>query len=80
MKLPLKISLTFIFEILKNHYTCINGGSMGGKGGRKWRFMAATVCHILYLFGQENFIFIREKSENFFGKRMSVATVTLIKG
>ena len=38
---------------------------MGGKDGCKGRLRAATVCYILYLFGQGNFIFIREKSGNF---------------
>ena len=35
---------------------------MGGKDGCKGRLEAATKSDILYLFGQGNFIFIREKS------------------
>jgi len=35
---------------------------MGGKDDCKGRLEAATKSDILYLFGQENFIFIREKS------------------
>jgi len=38
---------------------------MGGKDGCKGRLEAATTSDILYLFGQRNFIFVREKSGNF---------------
>jgi len=38
---------------------------MGGKDGCKGRLETATISDILYLFGQGNFIFIREKSGNF---------------
>ena len=38
---------------------------MGEKDGCKGRLEAATISDILYLFGQGNFIFIREKSGNF---------------
>jgi hypothetical protein len=38
---------------------------MGGKGGCKGRLEAATISDILYLFGQGDCIFIREKSGNF---------------
>jgi len=38
---------------------------MGGKDGCKGRLEAVTISDILYLFGQGNFIFIREKSGNF---------------
>ena len=48
---------------------------MGGKDGCKGRLEAATISDILYLFGQGNFIFIREKSGNF-EKLMSVATMS----
>ena len=37
---------------------CEGGGGGGG-------LEAATVCYILCLFGQGNFIFIRKKSGNF---------------
>ena len=35
---------------------------MGGKDGCTGRLEVATISDILYLFGQGNFIFIREKS------------------
>jgi len=38
---------------------------MGGKDSCKRRLEAAIVSDILYLFGQGNSIFIREKSGNF---------------
>ena len=38
---------------------------MSGKEGCKGRLKAATLSDILYIFGQGNFIFIREKSGNF---------------
>ena len=37
---------------------------MGGKDSWKGRLEAATISDISYLFGQGNFIFIREKSGN----------------
>ena len=40
---------------------------MSGKDGCKSRLEVATVCYILYLFGEQNFIFIREKSGNSHG-------------
>ena len=38
---------------------------MGKRDGYNGRLEAATVCYILYSFGQGNFIFIKEKSGNF---------------
>ena len=46
---------------------------MSGKEGCKGRLKAATLSDILYIFGQGNFIFIREKSE--FWNLMSVAAM-----
>jgi len=50
---------------------------MGGKDGCKVRLEAATISDILYLFGQEKFIFIWEKSGNF--GVMPVATMSQFK-
>ena len=41
---------------------------MGGKDGCTGRLEAATISDILYLIGQGNFIFIREKSGKSVGK------------
>ena len=37
---------------------------MNGKDGCEWRLEAVTIPNILFLFGQGNVIFIREKSGN----------------
>jgi len=46
---------------------------MGGTDGCKGRLEAAAISDISYLFGQGNFIFIREKSGNI--EKLSVATI-----